>query len=681
MKKQLLILIAMAAAICQASASERTIVKPESIYQNMLTCLRTDSVIMNDTATVFCLHIARRDENAIFFSHETCLRDMKGRTYVLRQMISDDTIHPDEPRTFEYIGKNGFDVQFVFPPLPVDVKEVDMIDPQFYNQGVFGIRLDGNPLLPLQLPKDVEGRLKEIMAVQDTLPKVDYRFGWATIKGHLMDYRPGMCSQITLVFRHPSSSPHQVGDTLCGQVSPTGNFTFRLPVAHITPISLTFEPQKKGVGIAYVGPDTETEVYFNMREINYRYMYNKPNSNTILYVTRGPLAQLANELNEHFFYYHVDFNEKYFKSIYTDGEEWEHEKAVRAMLPTKQLELRMAELDTMKVEEQWSPAMKELVRLCWQIQTFRRVSTTPPRELNDAANESPEAKERLIAWQRDAVVAELDAFERLIKDPKMVYCPEISDFIDFNIDIGTLLTVFIAREKTVWKLRDQMSNEFRLLDIDEIAETLANLPPAYRQLLLAWQNIYREEYNRLEGKEIVGDTLQGVPDSLVFQTLCERYRGHTIFVHFLQYVNSEIVKNVILPLQRELADLDIVWVNVYNSNIDLKHKYAGWDNANWLRYFTKLQGEHYYYNMTSRMDWIKDFNKTMGITQSTDAYCIVSPAGRIVRNSDSKPVPIWWMNNEDYLGIRQCLLQTAFPLRARVLGKAKNNPLIPPIPH
>ena len=660
MKKQLLILIVMAAAICQASASERNIVKPESIYQNMFTCLRTDSVIMNDTATVFYLHIARRDENAIFFSHETCLRDMKGRIYPLRQIISDYGLQPDEPRTFDDIGKNVLDVQFMFPPLPVDVTEVDMIDPQFYNQGVFGIRLDGNPLPPLQLPKDVEGRLKEIIAVQDTLPKVDYRFGWATIKGHLMDYRPGMCSRITLVFRHPGLLPHQHGDTLCAQISPTGNFTFRLPVTHITPISLTFEPLNRGVGIAYVGPDTETEVYFNMREMNNRHMYFKK-YNTILYVTKGPLAQLANELNEHYFYYHVDFNEKYFKSIYTAGEEWEHEKAIRAMLPTKQLELRMAELDTMKVEEQWSPAMKELVRLCWQIQTFRRVSTTPPRELNNAANESPEAKEKLIAWQRDAVVAELDAFERLIKDPKMVYCPELSDFIDFNIDIGTLLPDFIAREKTVWKLRDQMSNEFRLLDIDEIAETLANLPPAYQQWLLAWQNIFREEYNRLDGKVIVGDTLQGIPDSLVFQTLCERYRGHTIFIHFHRYVNPEIVYNVILPLQRELADLDIVWVNVYNSNIDLKHKYAGWDNAKWLRYYTKLQGEHYYYNMTSRMDWIKDFNKTMGITKSTDAYCIVSPDGRIVRNSDSTPESIRFIQL-DFLGIRQCLLKTAKPL-------------------
>ena len=153
MKKQLLILIAMAAAICQASASECNIVKPESIYQNMFTCLRTDSVIMNDTATVFYLHIARRDENAIFFSHETCLRDMKGRIYPLRQIISDYGLQPDEPRTFDDIGKNVLDVQFMFPPLPVDVTEVDMIDPQFYNQGVFGIRLDGNPLPPLQLPK------------------------------------------------------------------------------------------------------------------------------------------------------------------------------------------------------------------------------------------------------------------------------------------------------------------------------------------------------------------------------------------------------------------------------------------------------------------------------------------------------------------------------------------------
>ncbi len=379
MRKLLLLSIMIVVAVCQATASERTIVKPESIYHNMLALLRTDSVIINDTATVFYLHIARRDENAIFFSHETCLRDMKGRTYPLRQMISDNTIHLDEPRTFDDIGKNVFEVQFVFPPLPVDVTEVDMIDPLFYNQGIFGMRLDGNPLPPSQLPQEIEGRMKEIMAQQDTLPNMDFRFGWATIKGHLMDYRPNMCSQMTLVFRQPNSSPHQYGDTLCAQVSPTGDFTFRIPVAHITPVSLTFEPYQRGKGIVYVGPDTETEVYFNMREINYRYMNNKPNSSTILYITKGPLAQLVNELNEHLFFYNIDFIVKYFANIFTDKEEWERYKEIQAMQPTKQLELRMAELDTMKVDEQWSPAMKEMVRLCWQIQTAIRVFTFPPK--------------------------------------------------------------------------------------------------------------------------------------------------------------------------------------------------------------------------------------------------------------------------------------------------------------
>lgn len=659
--KRLLLLSMMIAAICQASASERTIIKLESIYQNMLVRLRTDSVTMTDTGTVFYLHITNRNENAFFFSHETCLRDMKGRTYPLRQIISDYGFQLDEPRPFEDIGKNAFDVQLVFPPLPADVTEVDMIDPQFYNHGIFGIRLDGNSLPPFQLPKDVEVQLKEIMAIQDTLPKVDYRFGWATIKGHLMDYRPGMCSQMTLVLRRLNYTQHYIGDTLCAQVSPTGDFTFRLPVAHITPISLTFEPQSRGMGIAYVGPDTETEVYFNMREINVRYLLSKDN-NTIFYVTKGPLAQLANELNEHFYFYDIDFIVKYFVNMFKTKEEYERYKEIIAMLPTKQLELRMAELDTMKVDEQWSPAMKELVRLCWQIQTVIRVITTPSSELNNAAIESPEAKERLTAWQRDAVVAELEAFEQLIKDPKMVYCHNLSEFLDFNIRVNTLLPPFIEREKTVRKLQDQMSREFMLLDSNEITETLANLPPAYQQLLLAWQNIYREEFNRLDGKEIVGDTLQGIPDSLVFQTLCERYRGHTIFVRFWRGVDPTLLNHVILPLQRELADLDIVWVNVYNSDLNLKSRYAGWENANWLRYFTKLQGEHYYFNQSSRMDRIKDLNKTMGISNSLDAYCIVSPEGKIVRNSDSKPIQIWLTGYQDYLGIRHCLLQTAKPL-------------------
>ena len=220
-----------------------------------------------------------------------------------------------------------------------------------------------------------------------------------------------------------------------------------------------------------------------------------------------------------------------------------------------------------------------------------------------------------------------------------------------------------------------MSGQFGQLNPDDIAETLANLPPAYRQLVLTWQDKYREEHDRLAAKEIVGDTLKGIPNSQVFQTLCERYRGHTIFVTFWQSYIPYFVRSVILPLQRELGDLDIVWVNVYNSHWKLNP--VGYENAYRLRYFTKLQGEHYYYNMSSsaenhyydmssNAEWLKDLYKPMGVTNYPmgEAYCIVSPDGRIVRNSDSTPEPLSWIQ-QDFLGIRHCLLQTAKPKNSR----------------
>ena len=187
-------------------------------------------------------------ENVLFFSRETCLRDMKGRTYPLRQIISDYDLLPGEPKLFKEKVIKQSAIELVFPSLPADVAEVDMIDPLYYNRGLFGIRLNGSPLPPLRLPDGVEQRLAEIMAVQDTLPAVDYRFGWATVKGHLLEYRPGMCSQMTMLIGHPSTFPRRHCDTLCVEVTSSGDFTFRLPVAHITPVVLEL-PQKDTRGI------------------------------------------------------------------------------------------------------------------------------------------------------------------------------------------------------------------------------------------------------------------------------------------------------------------------------------------------------------------------------------------------------------------------------------------------
>ena len=653
MKRIILLSFLTVFAFAQSLASARVIENPAFLYQNSSRLLRIDSVTMTDTATVIDLFVLWH-RNLLFFSHETCLRDMKGRTYPLRQIITDYNLQPDEPKLFKEEVIRQSAIKLVFPSLPADVAEVDMIDPLYYNFGLFGIRLDGSPLPPLKLPEGVEEQLTEVMAVQDTLPAVDYRFGWATVKGHLLEYRSGMGSQITMIIGHPSSFPSRHCDTLCAEVTPSGDFTFRLPVAHITPVMLELLLEDTR-GIVYVGPDTETEIYVNMRELAHRRLYKKANLSSNLYVTKGPLAQLANELNQHLFWYRMDFDEQHFNTIFHNMKEWERFKEIQAKLPTQQLEIRMAELDSLKVEHQWSPAMKELVRLYWQLKTAQIIRFVPSNELEKEAKVSPEAQKQLIAWQRDAVVAEVNTYKQLINNPKQLYCPDYIFLTSNNNNVSTLLPDFVANEKKLWKLRQQM-DDFLLLNPDEIFDQLANLPPAYRQLVLAWQDIYREERDRLAETPFDCDTLslQGIPDTLLVQTLRERYRGHTLFILYWQNCTPDFLKNVVLPLQRELTDLDITWITIY-SYLPKPNNYSMSSYTRLLRYGLWSQGEHYYCNLSSRIDRVLALYKTMGLSKViVNPFCIISPDGQIVRNSEMTARP--W---DDYLFIRHCLRQTA----------------------
>ena len=670
MKRILLLSFLIISAFAPSVASVRVMEKPAFLYQNSFGRIHINSVTMSDTATVFNLTVLRHDD-AFFFSQETCLRDMKGRTYPLLQTISDYNLKPGEPKLFNEIGSNRLEVKLVFPSLPADVAEVDMIDPLYYNRGLFGLRLDGSPLPLLKLPEGVEEQLTKVMAVQDTLPDVDYRFGWATVKGHLLEYRPGMCSQMTMIIGHTATWPGRHCDSLCATVTPSGDFTFRLPVAHITPVILEI-PLERAWGIVYVGPDTEAEVYVNMRELSYRHLYAKANQASKLYVTKGPLAQLANELNQHMFWNVLDFDQQNFKTLFTDEKEWNRVREIQTMLPTKQLELRMAALDTMKVDRQWSPAMKELVRLYWQMKTSERIFFVPPNEIKREANDypdSPEAREKLIAWKRDAVVAELNTYKQLINNPKQLYCPEFIFLTDNNNNISTLLPDFVANEKKLWKLRQQM-DDFILLNPDEISDQLTNLPPAYKQLVLAWQDIYREERERLAEKSFDCDTisLQGIPDTLIVQTLRERYRGHTLFIHFWRNFSPDLIQDAVLPLQRELADLDIIWITIH-TELPKPNKNTMWAYARLLRYGVWPQGEHYYCKVSSRIDRLQALYKTMGLSNVvTDPFCIISPDGQIVSNNE-KIDNIGWPG-VGYLFIRHCLRQTAKSLaKERQMGE------------
>ena len=259
----------------------------------------------------------------------------------------------------------------------------------------------------IKLPEGVAERLKEIAQIQDTLPDVDYRFGWATVKGHILDYHPGMVKEMTLIIGQTNLTPIRHCDTVRAEVSPSGDITFRFPVAHITPVILELSRQDTR-GFLYAGPDMETEIYVDLREVNYRNQnnYGKRLSESMLYMTQGPLAQVANDLNRCTILYRAGINEKYFNE-WLSMETYNHYREIIGMMPTKQVEIRLAELDTLKPDEQWSPAMKELALLGWKCMKAISVNTLPGDSLRNASYTSPEAEKNLLDWQRDALKAKV----------------------------------------------------------------------------------------------------------------------------------------------------------------------------------------------------------------------------------------------------------------------------------
>jgi hypothetical protein len=134
--------------------------------------------------------------------------------------------------------------------------------------------------------------------------------------------------------------------------------------------------------------------------------------------------------------------------------------------------------------------------------------------------------------------------------------------------------------------------------------------------------------------------------------LCERFKGKTLFIHFWGGATN-VMDGLLLPLQKELSNRDIVWINVFTGD---SHKDKAMYNsyAIWLRYGAKLQGVHYYYPVRR----YKDICQSMGIKEHTSMpFCVVSPEGKILRNNTDTP---WHFGIEsfypDYPGIRQCLL-------------------------
>ena len=177
---------------CTIQAKNKVIEQPPFVVSNT-TSIEVNQVEISDTATVLHIFAKYRPKNWIKIASGSYLQDNNGKTYQLRSGIG---ITPDAEFWMPESGEAEF--QLVFPPLPASVTSIDFTEGADVENGfsIWGIQLKGNNLPKLVLPKEAVIHKAD---KETALPNPVIEYGKATLKGKLLDFRPGMSKTMTLV--------------------------------------------------------------------------------------------------------------------------------------------------------------------------------------------------------------------------------------------------------------------------------------------------------------------------------------------------------------------------------------------------------------------------------------------------------------------------------------------------
>lgn len=519
------------------------------------------AVELSDTATVLVQRVDYTDGLWFCFSDRDFIRTDQGECHHMRALDSNWDIKMGD----HYFHPHGHEVlvRCIYPPIPRDTKWIDVRGDESGAWGIYGIRLDTEPApLPTK-------------AKTEHLPQIEYKFGIAEVKGRFMDYHDGMFSKV--VAGCQESLYMSFSDTLESSISPSGEFSFRIPVTHITPIFLTIPYQK--AMLIYVGPDETTEVVVHSRQLLNPVLNGAPTA----YVTRGPLSDVATELNMY---------PRHEKRIVETNLELSPEDNYAYLLEAfdalqKDPYMRRKEHSPAEWVDRshiYSPAAAELIQLNNSLmainflqnfkQGYDKDSTFLPK-LNNYSKQYSKAIDKL-------------RFDKL-SNPQHLLCPTIGYYLYVNRS-----PIFYADWLDYEKRSQAMANQLKdciPFDVAQYQRDLKAMPKAYREYLT-----YRDKQlnNQLSENQVrtgytIRTDLPDVPKDQLYEALRERYRGKVIFlVAWEPGLNSEwqerFIRECYIPIQEEYKDRDIAWVTISDIT-DCE--------ALWRQKLTAIRGDHY----------------------------------------------------------------------------------------
>lgn len=426
---------------------------------------------------------------------------------------------------------------------------------------------------------DVEIRHKDVILEQpvsnDTLSMPVIRYGVATIKGHLYNFRKEILKNVDL--RRSLS----IIDTLQSTISNDGDFEFRFPVTHTQPVIIGYDGGY--FMMCYVSPDDTTHVRIDINVIQKPALKRDEN---YVKVVEGPLARLANEYNHtQYSYNYADMRKKALSRYYN------HPDLIGSN--PKELFPKVIKTGT-RDRSKVSPALQELIRLNDQLYLIivyqSELTNTPSYIKKRGVAARTLYNKRRKKWAEDIKDSKNEAYLDMLTSPKQLLCPAFMDFVHFFKNVPMDYPKYVDDELKTYSLKQQLEKEFTKIDSIQFQQTISTLSGPYR----LWLQDYRKKLSKLitentNNKNFRICPLPKVPencDHMLFGKICSQYKGRPIFLYIwnpASIKSMSFVHNAIIPLQKDFSDYDIAWINLGVSDNEIF----------WQQQLSQLEGYHY----------------------------------------------------------------------------------------
>ena len=616
MKNIYLFIMGILLVLSGCTPENRVIEKPVFLASNT-TSIEVSKVTQTDSTTVLDIFARYRAGYWIKIASTGYLADDKGNTYPIQAGVG---IELDKEFWMPESGEVEF--QIVFPPLKRGAKYIDYNEAPDVEGGfiIWGIQLKGDQLPELRLPK---GFQEAEVDMTESLADQPFRFGKATIQGHVLDYRAGMPDKVSVMSYSPFTgmSMDKNSDVV---LNADGSFRCELDVMGCTQVHVNYADKST---IIIAAPDEVSEVCINIRELSRRnskyHWESEPYGKTVYY--NGPLAALANEykeINSILVPIRSEYQIPQDKLMETSVKDyraaqirtWEASKAAveQSDLSSSTKELALAEAATRVVSN--------------LAQVHSNYVSAYFRANRDASRDEYVAygQKILKSVPSDYSIVS-DEVSQILNSPVAVmtnaYPTIVGSFNDVDMGVKDGLLKQMAKVRSIFATL----SEFQPLT-DAQKEEMKTLPEACQQYLRAKNEdiLATIEANKKKTGFRINEAGEVANEDL-FASIISKFSGKTLLVDFwatwcgpCRMANKEMI-----PMKEDLKDKDIVYIYITGETSP---------KGTWENMIPDIHGEHFYLT-AEQWSYLCD---TFGV-DGVPTYLVVDPAGDIKYKSVGFP--------------------------------------------